>query len=38
MIIGGSVSDSEAKQLFPEEWRTPKPYNIRYVPQPRGND
>ncbi len=34
VIIGGSVPDSEAKQLFPDGWRAPKPY-IRYVPQPR---
>jgi len=34
VIIGASVPDAEAKQLFPEGWRAPKPY-IRYVPQPR---
>ena len=33
VIIAGSVSDDEAKQLFPG-YRSPKPY-IRIVPQPR---
>ena len=32
VIIAGSVSDDEAKQLF-GEWQAPKPY-IRIVPQP----
>ena len=32
VIIGGSVSDEQAKDLF-GEWRAPKPY-IRIVPQP----
>jgi alkyl hydroperoxide reductase subunit AhpC len=32
VIISGSVSDDEAKQLF-GEWESPKPY-IRIVPQP----
>ncbi len=32
VIIGGAVSNDEAKQLF-GEWRQPKPY-IRIVPQP----
>jgi thioredoxin-dependent peroxiredoxin len=35
VIIAGSVSDDEAKQLF-GEWASPKPY-IRIVPQPNGN-
>jgi alkyl hydroperoxide reductase subunit AhpC len=33
VIISGSVSNDEAKQLF-GEWKEPKPY-IRIVPQPR---
>jgi len=33
VIISGSVSDAEAKKLFPRGWRAPKPY-IRIVPQP----
>ena len=32
VIIAGSVSNDEAKQIF-GEWREPKPY-IRIVPQP----
>jgi len=35
VIISGSVSEDEAKQLFPAGWKSPKPY-IRIVPQPRG--
>jgi alkyl hydroperoxide reductase subunit AhpC len=34
VIIAGSVSDEEAKQKYPEGWKSPKPY-IRIVPQPR---
>jgi alkyl hydroperoxide reductase subunit AhpC len=33
VIIAGSVSDEEAKQTYPDGWKTPKPY-IRIVPQP----
>jgi alkyl hydroperoxide reductase subunit AhpC len=33
VIIGGTVSDEEAKELFPDGWKAPKPY-LRYVPQP----
>ena len=33
VIISGSVSDDEAKKLFPEGWRSPKPY-MRIVKQP----
>lgn len=33
VIIGGSVSDEEAKELFPDGWEAPKPY-LRIVPQP----
>jgi thioredoxin-dependent peroxiredoxin len=34
VIIAGSVSDEEAKKLYPSGWKAPKPY-IRIVPQPR---
>jgi thioredoxin-dependent peroxiredoxin len=34
VIIAGSVSDDEAKETYPEGWKSPKPY-IRIVPQPR---
>jgi alkyl hydroperoxide reductase subunit AhpC len=34
VIIAASVSDDEAKQLFPTGWKAPQPY-IRIVPQPR---
>jgi thioredoxin-dependent peroxiredoxin len=33
VIIAGSVSDEEAKEKYPDGWKTPKPY-IRIVPQP----
>ena len=33
VIISGSVSDEEAKELFPGGWESPRPY-IRIVPQP----
>jgi alkyl hydroperoxide reductase subunit AhpC len=36
VIIAGSVSNDEAKQLWPEGWESPKPY-IRIVPAPNGN-
>ena len=35
VIIAGSVSDDEAKELFPDGWESPKPY-IRIVPAPAG--
>ncbi len=34
VILTSAVSDQEAKQLYPQGLRQPKPY-IRYVPQPR---
>jgi alkyl hydroperoxide reductase subunit AhpC len=34
VIISGSVSDEQAKQAYPQGWKSPKPY-IRIVPQPR---
>jgi thioredoxin-dependent peroxiredoxin len=33
VIISGSVTDDEAKTLFPAGWRAPRPY-MRYVKQP----
>ena len=33
VIIAGSVNDEDAKKLFPNGWKSPKPY-IRIVPQP----
>src|ERR1700751_2881366 len=33
-IISGSVSDEQAKTIYPKGWKAPKPY-IRIVPQPR---
>lgn len=35
VIISGSVSNDQAKELFPEGWEEPRPY-IRIVPQPAG--
>jgi thioredoxin-dependent peroxiredoxin len=32
VIIGGSVSNDEAKELYPDGWEEPRPY-IRIVPQ-----
>ncbi|CAN5177705.1 peroxiredoxin [soil metagenome] len=34
VIIAGSVSDEEAKTIYPGGWKSPKPY-IRIVPQPK---
>ena len=34
VIIAGSVSDEEAKKIYPEGWKAPRPY-IRIVSQPR---
>jgi thioredoxin-dependent peroxiredoxin len=33
VIIAGSVTDDDAKKLFPEGWKSPKPY-LRIVKQP----
>jgi thioredoxin-dependent peroxiredoxin len=33
VIIAGSVSDDEAKKIYPDGWKAPKPY-LRIVPQP----
>lgn len=35
VIIAGSVSDEDAKKLFPQGWKSPRPY-LRIVPQPKG--
>ena len=34
VIIAGSVSDEEAKKVYPDGWQAPRPY-LRIVPQPR---
>ena len=34
VIIAGSVSDEEAKKIYPEGWDAPRPY-LRIVPQPK---
>jgi alkyl hydroperoxide reductase subunit AhpC len=34
VIIAGSVSDDDAKKIYPNGWKAPRPY-IRIVPQPR---
>ncbi len=34
VIIAGSVSEDEAKKIWPSGWKAPRPY-IRIVPQPR---
>ncbi len=34
VILGGSISDEDAKKLYPQGWKSPKPY-IRIVPQPK---
>jgi alkyl hydroperoxide reductase subunit AhpC len=33
VIIAGSVSDDDARKIYPQGWKAPKPY-IRIVPQP----
>jgi len=35
VIIAGSVSNDDAQKLWPQGWKSPKPY-IRIVPQPKG--
>ena len=34
VIISGAVSNEQAKEKFPEGWKTPKPY-MRIVKQPK---
>jgi alkyl hydroperoxide reductase subunit AhpC len=36
VIIAGSVSDEEARRIYPDGWKAPRPY-LRIVPQPRSN-
>jgi alkyl hydroperoxide reductase subunit AhpC len=36
VIISGSVSDDAAKEIYPDGWKSPKPY-IRIVPDPSGD-
>jgi hypothetical protein len=33
VIIAGSVFDDEAKKIYPQGWKVPRPY-LRIVPQP----
>ena len=35
VIIAGSVSDEDAKKIYPQGWKAPRPY-LRIVPQPKG--
>jgi len=35
VILGGAITEDEAKKLYPQGWKTPKPY-IRIVPAPHG--
>ena len=34
VIIAGSVSDDDAKKIYPNGWKAPRPY-LRIVPQPQ---
>jgi alkyl hydroperoxide reductase subunit AhpC len=34
VIISGSVTDDEAKKIYPKGWKAPRPY-LRIVPQPK---
>jgi alkyl hydroperoxide reductase subunit AhpC len=34
VIIAGSVSDEEARKVYPGGWKAPRPY-MRIVPQPK---
>jgi alkyl hydroperoxide reductase subunit AhpC len=34
VIIAGSVSDDEARRIYPQGWKAPRPY-LRIVPQPQ---
>jgi alkyl hydroperoxide reductase subunit AhpC len=34
VIIAGSVTDDDAKKIYPNGWKAPKPY-LRIVPQPK---
>ena len=35
VIIAGSVSNDQAREIYPDGWEEPKPY-IRIVPEPKG--
>jgi alkyl hydroperoxide reductase subunit AhpC len=35
VVIAGSVSDEDAKKVYPNGWKAPRPY-LRIVPQPQG--
>jgi alkyl hydroperoxide reductase subunit AhpC len=35
VVIAGSVSDDQAREIWPDGWDSPKPY-IRIVKQPTG--
>ena len=35
VIIAGSVSDEDARKIYPDGWKAPRPY-LRIVPQPKG--
>jgi hypothetical protein len=37
VIIAGSVSDEEAKKMYPQGWSAPRPY-LRILPQPAKKD
>lgn len=34
VIISGSVSDDDARKIYPDGWKSPRPY-LRIVPQPK---
>ncbi|MGZ5960702.1 MAG: redoxin domain-containing protein, partial [Rhizomicrobium sp.] len=34
VVIASSVSDDDAKKIYPQGWKAPRPY-LRIVPQPR---
>jgi alkyl hydroperoxide reductase subunit AhpC len=34
VIIVGAVSDDEARKIYPDGWKAPRPY-LRIVPQPK---
>jgi len=36
VIIAGSVSDDDARKVYPNGWKAPRPY-LRIVPQPRND-
>jgi len=37
VIIAGSVSDEQARTIYPDGWKAPRPY-LRIVPDPRGRE